>query len=336
MPAPLPQPLIAALDRAVNGALTQMAPLAPLSRWKIGGPASVLVEPGSATEAAAVMAIMADRAEPLFVMGDASNVLFDSAGYGGVVMRISRRMSRMRLEGNTVWAEAGIWVPLLARRVGCAGLSGLEHTIGIPGTLGGLILMNGGSQRKGVGLNVDRVLCADEAGALFSLDRQGCGFAYRTSSLQTRRAVVLEAELSFEPGDMHTIRREMIEIMMERRAKFPKNLPNCGSTFLSDPALYASVGPPGRAIEQAGLKGVRRGGAQISPLHANFLVNTGNAQSDDVLWLIALIRHAVHERTGHWLDCEVRYVAPDGRMGQAHEAAETFAADVARAGVLAS
>jgi UDP-N-acetylmuramate dehydrogenase len=279
----------------------------------------VLVEPSSAEQARLVMALMASRPEPLFIMGDASNVLFDSRGFDGVVLRISQRMSRTRIEGNKVWAEAGIWVPRLAQKVGAAGLSGMEHTVGIPGTLGGLVLMNGGSQRKGIGLNVGRVLCADKRGDLFSYSQQDCGFAYRTSTLQARRAVVLEVDLEFETGDVHAIKQEMIAIMKDRRRKFPKNLPNCGSTFLSDPAMYATVGPPGKAIEQAGLKGVSRGGAQISPLHANFIVNTGSATSSDVLYLIDLIRRTVGERTGFLMDCEVRYVSPSGSVRPAHD-----------------
>lgn len=314
--------LIAALERGAPGAVSTNVDLAPLSRWKIGGRAAVYVEPRSSAEAAAVMAAMSDRPEPLFVMGDASNVLLDSAGFDGVVVRIGRRMSRMAIVGRTVWAEAGIWVPRFARNVGCSGLDGIQHVIGIPGTLGGLVLMNGGSQRKGIGLNVSSVLCSDEQGRLFELDRAACEFSYRASSLQQRRAVILEATLALERGDASAIRREMIEIMRSRRARFPKKLPNCGSTFLSDPAMYATVGPPGKAIEDAGLKGVRRGNAQVSPMHANFIVNLGGASSDDVLWLIARLRHEVSVRTGYAMDCEVRHLSPGGLLRPAHEAAE--------------
>ena len=295
--------------------------LAPISRWKIGGPAAVFVEPHNANEAAAVMAVMHSRPEPLFIMGDASNTLFDSAGFNGVVMRIGRQMSQMRIKGNTAWAEAGIWMPKFSRAVGCSGLSGIEHTIGIPGTLGGLILMNGGSSRKGIGLNVSRVRCADESGNLFELNREQCGFAYRTSALQKRRAVILEANLEFEPREVQVIRKELLSIMRSRRSKFPQKLPNCGSTFLSDPNMYDTVGPPGKAIELAGLKGARHGDALISPMHANFIVNLGQATSDDVLWLIAKIRNDVQVRTGYAMDCEVRHLKPDGSLRPAHESA---------------
>lgn len=287
----------------------------------------MLVEPRSPQEAAGVMKALSGRPEPLFIMGDASNVLFDTAGFDGVVLRIGRAMSAMRIDGTRVYAESGIWVPHFAHRVGRAGLSGAEHTVGIPGTLGGLVLMNGGSQRKGIGLNVERVRYADEFGTIRWLTQEECGFAYRHSALQNMRAAVLAAEFCFTPEDPLVIIRDMIEIMSSRRSKFPKNVPNCGSTFLSDPKMYASVGPPGKVIEKAGLKGLRRGGAQVSPLHANFIVNNGDASSDDVLWLIGYIYRVVAEKTGYAMPCEVRFVSSSGVVRPAHEAAiQMFAA----------
>lgn len=313
--------LASLLSRELPGQVREHVCLADVSRWRIGGPAAVFVEPASPEAAARAMAIMAERPEPLFLMGDASNTLFDDAGFSGVIMRVGRNLSSYRITQNTIWAQAGIWVPRLASAAGDAGLSGIEHTIGIPGTLGGLIVMNGGSQRKGIGLNVREVLCADAAGRMFRLDREACGFAYRTSSLQSQRVAVLEATLELDQEDRTSIRREMLRILRERRGKFPQKLPNCGSTFLSDPAMYATVGPPGQAIELAGLKGLRRGDAQVSPMHANFIVNLGRATSDDVLWVIAKVRKEVQKRTGYAMDCEVRHLSPSGMLRAAHEVA---------------
>lgn len=315
--------LLNELDRHFPGRILRQVPLGPISRWKIGGPAAAFFEPENQDQAAAMMRIMSSRPEPLFIMGDASNTLFDSKGFNGVVMRIGRKMSRMQIGGDFVWAEAGLWVPQFVRSVGCAGLSGAEHAIGIPGTLGGLILMNGGSQRKGIGMNVVEVTCADERGEILTLTHEACEFAYRTSALQRRTAVVLAAKLRFERKEAGAVRREMLEILKSRRQKFPKKQPNCGSTFLSDPAMYATVGPPGKAIEEAGLKGLKHGGAQVSPLHANFIVNLGNATSDDVLWLIYKIRSVVQQRTGYAMDCEVRHLSPDGLLQPAHISAMT-------------
>jgi len=314
--------VIPALQRAVPGGVLPDALLSEVARWKIGGRAAALVEPGSAQEVAAVFRIMAERPEPLFLMGDGSNLLFDSSGFDGIVMRIGQRMAKVQIKDTRVHAQAGIWVPKLARIVGHHALSGIEHAVGIPGTLGGLVLMNGGSRRQGIGSHVMRVHCIDHEGNAFTLDQAACGFRYRHSALQAMPAAIVAAELDLEQGDRQAILRDMVATLQSRRRKFPKNLPNGGSTFLSDPAMYETVGPPGAVIERLGLKGTRRGGAQISPLHANFIVNLGGATSDDVLWLIHLIRQRASDETGFLMDCEVRHVAPDGTVRQAHEAAE--------------
>jgi UDP-N-acetylmuramate dehydrogenase len=179
--------------------------------------------------------------------------------------------------------------------------------------------MNGGSQRKGIGEHLVEAVCLDAEGNRVVLSKEDCAFAYRRSRLQNLPLVVVEATFRFDRGDPARIRREMIGIMAARRRKFPIKLPNCGSVFVSDPAMYATVGPPGRAIDEAGLLGRRIGEAQISPRHGNFIVNLGAARSSDVLALIDLIRRTVHSRTGFWMDCEVRHVLQDGRLRPAHE-----------------
>src|SRR5690606_20870054 len=160
------------LSTELPGQIRRNVRLADVSRWRIGGPAAIFVEPKTIEAAARVMEVMHGQSLPLFVMGDASNTLFDDEGFRGVVLRIGRNLSSCRIMGNTSRAQAGLWVPRLASAAGDAGLSGIEHTVGIPGTLGGLIVMNGGSQRKGIGLNISEVLCADEKGRLFRLNRE--------------------------------------------------------------------------------------------------------------------------------------------------------------------
>jgi UDP-N-acetylmuramate dehydrogenase len=318
------------IRRSTQARVIEAADLRKYSRWKIGGVAGLLIEPISVDDVRRVLAVLVEVQCPKIVIGDGSNLLFDSKGFEGVVIRIGAPLSRIEIEGNTARVEAGSWVPHFARAVGCAGLSGVQHTIGIPGTVGGLILMNGGSQRKGIGENLVSVRCADMRGDVRRFTKADCAFSYRHSALQDKALVVLDAEFEFARGNAGDIRREMISIMAERRRKFPKNLPNCGSVFLSNPDLYGTIGAPGFAIEKVGLKGLRYGGAQISPLHANFIVNVDNASSDDVLWLIHRMRTRVHEETGFRMDCEVRYVAPDGAMCMAHEpAAEKFVNAVA-------
>lgn len=314
------------LERAAPGGVRFDVPLSAESRWKIGGPALAIVEPASAAEAAAVMAVMSGETLPFVIVGDTSNILFDSAGFDGVIMRIANRMSAFSIDGTRVKAQAGVSVPTLARAVAHAGLTGMEHASGIPGTLGGLVLMNGGSQRKGIGSVLHSALCVDESGDLVTLTASDFGFAYRTSSLQGRRVAILEVELELQRAPAEQVVAEVDAILADRSKKFPLDLPNCGSTFLSDPAMYSIIGPPGKAIEEAGLKGLARGGAQISDLHANFIVNTGGAVDDDVLWLIAVIRATVAARTGFAMNCEVRHLSAAGVLRPAHEAAlERFA-----------
>jgi UDP-N-acetylmuramate dehydrogenase len=316
-----PTGLFAELDRLCPGRVRRCVPLSELSRWKVGGPADVLVEPRSAAEISAILQLCRSAAAPLLVVGDTSNLLFADEGFQGVLMQIGRRMAAVSIAGTTVVAQAGIWMPYLAATAGRAGLAGIEHASGIPGTLGGLVMMNGGSQRRGIGEHVRRVWTVDERGNTVILDQADCRFAYRRSAMQDRFAVITAAELVLERGDVRAIRRTIIDIMAARRRKFPTKLPNCGSVFLSDPAMYATVGPPGHAIEQAGLKGLQAGRAQISRLHANFIVNLGGATARDILTLIGAARTRVFDRTGFWLSCEVRHVGRDGSLRPAHEVA---------------
>lgn len=280
--------------------------------WQIGGPADLLVEPTTREQIATLVKECKALQVPLLVIGQGTNLLFDDAGVRGVVLKLGTAFSRVEVEGRLITAEAGVWVPQLARLAMRSGLAGLEHCIGIPGTLGGLVLMNGGSRRKGIGENVQRVWTVDRRGCTQVLTRAECDFSYRRSALQGREVVVVQVELACAPGEVAAIRREMVCDLRDRRHKFPSKIPNCGSVFLSTSAMHATVGPPGRIIEEAGLKGARVGGAEVSQRHANFILNLGGASSADVLALIALIRAAVARKIGFDLRCEVRYVSARG------------------------
>lgn len=293
--------------------------LAPLVRWRIGGRADLLIEPDGVEGLSRALAFARSEGLPVFVLGEGSNMLMDSEGFRGLIVKIGPAMSAVRREADRLICGAGVWAPRLALVMSRAGLTGLEHIAGIPGTLGGLVLMNGGSQRKGVGAHVAAVTIVEPDGTIRRLERSELDFDYRQSSLQNTGAVLAEVELQLESGEPQRIRREMIDILASRRRKFPKRFPNCGSTFLSNPKMYETVGPPGRAIEEAGLKGATIGGAQVSHLHANFIVNRGGATSDEVLGLISHIRRTVFDRTGYKMDCEARFLTAEGEERPAHE-----------------
>lgn len=310
-------------------ALAFDVPLSTLGRWRIGGPADIVATPRDLDQLRAVMRVIADTGAAHVVVGDGSNLLYDDAGFRGVVVRIGRAFGGFAVGADgIVAAGAGLWVPSFVRRVIAAGMAGATHAIGIPGTLGGLVTMNGGSQRRGIGENVVSVDVLMPDGALVRRDREALGFAYRRSALQAGGGIVVGARFQFPPGDPAALRREAIAILAARRAKFPRVRANCGSVFVSDPALYSLIGPPGLAIERAGLKGVAIGDAQLSPDHANFIVNTGRARARDVLDLIGLARARVAALTGIAMDAEVRHLAPDGTLRPAHEVAPAPAEEI--------
>ena len=293
-------------------------PLARHSSWEIGGPADLFVEPESVEQIAELIHFVRGQEIPLVVIGEGSNLLFDDSGVRGVVMKIGHKMSRIEVSGDIIRVQAGAWVPGLARKAMQAGLGGLEHCIGIPGTLGGLVLMNGGSQRKGIGENIVQVSVVDKEGGLSHLTREQCEFSYRRSALQNSGSIVVGAELCCPVKERSQIRAEMLADLCERRGKFPRKLPNCGSVFLSTAEMHQTFGPPGKIIEEAGLKGLRIGAAEVSQQHANFIINCGGATSADVLRVIARIRQIVREKNGFDLCCEVRYVSPQGEIFPAH------------------
>ena len=300
------------------GGVAFAEPLSCHNSWKIGGLADLFVEPDNSSQIAEVLRFTHKNEIPLVVIGQGTNLLFDDAGVRGVVLKIGERMADLQISGNSIVAAGGVWVPQLARQSMRAGLAGLEHCIGIPGTVGGLVMMNGGSQRKGIGENVVKVTIVERTGQLQQLTQVECDFSYRGSALQGTGCVVVSVKLNCPTGDIKKIRREMAADLRTRREKFPRKQPNCGSVFLSTTEMHTTVGPPGKIIEDAGLKGLRVGQAEISQQHANFIVNLGGASSTDVLVLIARIRQIVQDEIGFDLCCEVRYVSPHGEIFPAH------------------
>ena len=281
--------------------------------------ADFVVTPGSIDQLVDTIGFLSRAGLPWLVVGHTSNLLVADEGVRAIVIQLSGSLSRVDIDGTIVRAEAGVWVPRFAHGVASNGLSGLEHIIGIPGTLGGLVCMNGGSLRKAIGEHIVEVECVDRNGHRFKLSQQDCAFGYRKSAIQANQWIVLEATFRLEHGDKKLTRQKMLDIMRDRKRKFPLKQPNCGSVFISDPDLYKRYGPPGAILEKCGLKGRVIGGAEISSCHANFIVNTGGAKAVDILRLITLSRSLASELIGAELACEVRYLCPDGTILPAHE-----------------
>ncbi|AGW13103.1 UDP-N-acetylmuramate dehydrogenase [Megalodesulfovibrio gigas] len=320
-PASPVSPLLEALSQEDIGAVRVHAPLADYCTWRMGGPADLLVEPASAAHLARILAWCREHGAPCVVIGEGSNLLFDDAGLRGVVVRLGPAFASLHIQGTRIAADAGVHVADLAWAAQRAGLAGLEHAVGIPGTLGGLVAMNGGSRRQAIGDVIVRVSAVDHTGALLDFPCVACGFGYRTSVFQRNGCIVVGAELDLPRGDPAAIKAAMEADVAEREAKFPLDLPSCGSVFKNSDAMYAAFGPPGKVIEDTQLKGLTVGQCQVSSKHANFFVNLGGASSADMLALIGEVRARVCERTGIQMECEVRYVSPQGAIMPAHDAA---------------
>lgn len=322
--------LVSALRKISPFGVHTSVSLASVSRWRIGGLAKVIIAPRSTREVQHVMAYVHRYQVPYVVLGSTSNLLFADEGLDVLGIHLGNNLSDLRIDGSAVWSECGVWVPGFARKLARTGLTGAEHTCGIPGTLGGLLCMNGGSQRKGIGDNVVEVTAVTEKGELKHYDTDACRFGYRQSVFQQSRELIVSARFNFEPAESKgQVRQRMLSILKERRTKFPRKLPNCGSVFVSNPAMYADYGPPGAVIEQCGLKGLQRGGAIVSLHHANFIINRGTATAADVLGLIQTIRCAVKQRTGYDMPAEVRYVSSAGEIVPAHVQAKRNFGDLA-------
>ncbi len=280
-------------DAGFRGKIDVEAPLAPLTTWRIGGPAELLVSPADADDLRTVVAWAAEQKLPSRVLGNGSNLLVHDDGVRGVVIRLRRVLDEVRFDGRRCVAGAGASFPAVARQAASRGLGGLEFGAGIPGTIGGAIVMNAGWHEFEIGNLADRVDSLDPAGHLHRRPTADCRFAYRRSRFRGGREIVVAAELILAPGNATEISERLEHFASSRKQNQPTELPSCGSVFLKPPGDFA-----GRLIEQAGLKGERVGPVEVSTKHANFFVNHGGARCDQVLELVERVERAVEAEFG--------------------------------------
>ena len=278
-------------------------PLKAHTSFRIGGPASLFVMPETQEEILEILGVLRASDTPHFILGNGSNLLAADEGYDGVVVQIGKRFAGIRTEGTVLYASAGALLSQIAVRAMEASLSGFVFASGIPGTLGGACIMNAGAyggEMKDV-LRTVRVLLPD--GTLRDVPAEEMELGYRSSGFARRGEIVLSAELLLTEGDANAIRAEMEELAALRREKQPLSLPSAGSTFKRPEGYFA-----GKLISDAGLKGYRIGGAEVSQKHAGFIVNTGNATAADVRALIGYIQDTVEREYGVRLETEVRFL----------------------------
>ena len=271
--------------------------------FRIGGPAQRFVRPSEVSECGALLSLAEAEGWPVLVIGNGSNLLVSDEGLDALVIHTGRLEGVERTGERTIRAGAGLSLARLASFARREELSGLEFAHGIPGSFGGAVCMNAGAY----GGEMKQVLSAVTAWfpgeGIQRLEPEALALGYRHSVFSERRGVVLEAELSLEPGEGCGIAARMEELGRRRREKQPLEYPSAGSTFKRPEGHFA-----GALIEQCGLKGVRAGGAQVSEKHAGFVINAGGASCADVLALIAHIQETVYRQTGVRLEPEVKIV----------------------------
>jgi len=270
--------------------------------YRIGGPAALFVECASVADLATATDVLADEGIDWRVLGKGSNVLVADDGYDGAVIVLGRDFKRHALDEGHLRTGAGVILAAIVRDAFSEGRTGLEFAVGIPGTVGGALAMNAGSREEWIGAVVESVTLFVPGEGLVGVRGPEIAWGYRTSGLQGR-GIIVEAVLRAEPGDGDQIRRTMEASLRRRKRTQPLSMPSAGSVFVNPEGDSA-----GRLIEAAGLKGARVGGAAISDVHANFIVNAGGATAADVLALVRLVRDTVKEAHGIELTPEVRFL----------------------------
>lgn len=280
-----------------------MLPSEPLSNhttYRIGGEAEILVCASSSDEASAVYRFAGKEEIPLTVLGAGSNVIAPDGGIDGIVLKLESSRAAVEFGGDgIVVSDAGVPLLALARAAAGKGLGGLVSIAGVPGTVGGAVLMNARVDKEDTASFLISVEVLTSSGKRRVFRRGELPFGYRSSIFQDSDWLILRAAFKLQPGDPGRLLEEVEEEWKRWRTNFPLEPPNAGSVFKRPPGDYA-----GRLIEEAGCKGLRMGGAIVGEQHANFIFNVDNATAADILGLIDEVRRRTYEKTGVYLELE--------------------------------
>lgn len=294
------QQLVAELGQAGIGHVRVNEPLAGYTTWKIGGPADLFLSPETDAELAKALELLHRYSVPWCVLGRGSNTLVSDKGVRGAVIKLGDGFDDVRFDGETVTVGASYSFIKLSVMAGKEGLTGLEFAGGIPGTVGGAVYMNAGAHHSDISRILQSADIIWEDGSRAVLGNEELGFSYRHSILHERRGIVTSAVFRLANGDRKEIAAAMATYKDRRRRTQPLSMACAGSVFRNPPNDHAA-----RLIEAAGLKGMREGGAEVSQLHANFIVNHGDAKAEDVLTLIRRVQHTIEQTYGILLVPEV-------------------------------
>lgn len=284
------------------GCVRENVTLAPYTTMRTGGPAALFAEPRNAQQLAHVHQWAQEKGLSLLILGNGSNLLIADSGFDGLVIHLGRALSEVSVFANTLTAQAGASLAVAARAAAQASLTGLEFAAGIPGSIGGAVCMNAGAYGGEIAqVIVSARVLTPEGVRTVSKDELSLG--YRSSAVMQNGWVVLEATFELAPGSPDEIKATMADLAARRREKQPLQYPSCGSFFKRPVGYYA-----GALIEQTGLKGYRVGDAQVSEMHAGFVINRGHATSSEIYRLMQEVQRRVQAQFGVTLEPEVRLI----------------------------
>lgn len=271
--------------------------------FKIGGPADYFLMPDKGEDVGRVIKICKEKEIPYFILGNGSNLLVGDGGYRGAVIQIYRNMSSVTVEGNEITAQAGALLSAVAAAAKNASLTGFEFAGGIPGTIGGAVVMNAGAYGGEMKDVLTEVTVMNAEGDSFTLPTEELELGYRTSIIKTAGYIVLEAKIRLKEGDPEVIRETMKDLTIRRTTKQPLEYPSAGSTFKRPEGYFA-----GKLIMDSGLAGYQVGGAQVSEKHCGFVINAGGATARDIRTLMDNVRDIVYKKYGVTLEPEVKFL----------------------------
>ncbi|MFU0827244.1 MAG: UDP-N-acetylenolpyruvoylglucosamine reductase [Lachnoclostridium sp.] len=284
-------------------------PMCKHTTFEIGGPADFLVMPESIEQITQVVKLCLNSDMPYYIIGNGSNLLVSDKGYRGLIIKLGKNFSKITFQEEPfsqddcykVRAQAGVLLSKLSSEIAKNSLTGFEFAAGIPGTLGGAVTMNAGAYDGEIKQVICNALVADKKGSIISLDTKELNLGYRTSAIQEKNYIVLEAEFKLKKGNKEEILSKINELNRRRREKQPLEFPSAGSTFKRPTGYYA-----GKLIMDSGLCGYQVGNAQVSEKHCGFVINKGGATAKEVYTLITDVIEIVNRKFGVMLEPEVK------------------------------
>ena len=276
-------------------------PMKKHTTFRIGGPADIFITPEDESQFLAAVRLCRQEGMPYYILGNGSNLLVSDSGYRGAVIETEKALSRLEADGETLKAGAGILLSVLAKEALRLSLTGLESASGIPGTLGGGVVMNAGAYGFELKDVLESVRLLDREGNVRTVPAGELKLGYRYSTIPETGSIVLEAALRLKKGDPEAIRARMEELAAQRKSKQPLEYPSAGSTFKRPEGYFA-----GKLIDDAGLRGFQVGGAQVSEKHCGFVINRGDATAEDVMELCRQVQEKVFQKFGVRMDMEIR------------------------------